>query len=692
MIELSIDNLMKFYGANKIFENITFDIKTGEHIGLIGRNGCGKTSLMKILIGLEEQQAGNISIRKDCKLGYLNQIPNYTEETSVMDVLQMAFEHVYETHKKMDELEQQMLYLKDQELEKAILKYSRLQEAYELNGGYEIETKINKITDGLKITEKLKQMRFNSLSGGEKTRVILAKLLLEEPDILLLDEPTNHLDLKTILWLEGFLKDYQGAALIISHDRFFLDRVVSRIIELSNDQAEEYLGNYSYYVTEKERRFLIEQKAYQNQQKKIERMEQQIERFRIWGAMRDSEAMYKRAKEIEKRLEKIDVLDRPILSKRKIRLNQTEIGRSGKIVIEAVDLQKSFGERLLFHAVQVNVFYQDSICIIGDNGCGKTTLLKLLMGELEPDGGTIKLGSQVVVGYLPQQVDFIDEDQSVLEYFSRHHNLTYGDARSQLAKVLFLNEDVNKSIKFLSGGEKSRLKLCSLTFEGVNLLILDEPTNHLDIESREVLEETLLNFNGTLLFVSHDRYFIDKIADKIIEIEDFTTKEYQGDYGYYQEEVKKLQEQKSMSFNNPGQLQDRDKKTQTYDPSRSNPNSSTPKDTLSKNAASQNTFLANANSKNSASKYIDSRNGSSKNGGSKIGSSKNATQRNFIKLELLECRIEEFEEKLRLLEQLMEANNSDGERLKKLFEEKEEANRELERVYNEWYNFNQANE
>ncbi|MDF2513742.1 MAG: abc-f, partial [Herbinix sp.] len=430
MIELSVDNLMKFYGANKIFENITFDIKTGEHIGLIGKNGCGKTSILKILMSLEDSQAGNISIRKDCKLGYLNQIPEYADDTSVMDVIQLAFEMIYELCTNMDELEQQMLYLKDQELEKAILKYSRLQEQYELGGGYELETKINKITEGLKITEDLKRMLFNSLSGGEKTRVILAKLLLEEPDILLLDEPTNHLDLNTITWLEGFLKDYKGAALIISHDRFFLDNVVSRIIELDNDRAEEYLGNYSYYVSEKERRFLIEQKNYQNQQKKIDRMEQQIERFRIWGAMRDSEVMYKRAKEIEKRLEKIDVLDRPMLNKRKIRLNQTEIGRSGKIVIEAVNIKKSFGERLLFKDAKVNVFYQDSICIIGENGCGKTTLLKLLLGEMEPDGGTVKMGSQVITGYLPQQVDFNDEDQTVLEYFSRLHNLTYGEARS----------------------------------------------------------------------------------------------------------------------------------------------------------------------------------------------------------------------------------------------------------------------
>ena len=643
---------MKFYGANKIFESISFDIKIGEHIGLIGRNGCGKTSIFKILMGQEEQQAGNISIRKDCKLGYLNQIPEYEADTTVMDVIQMAFEQIYELRTKMDDLEQKMIDLMDQELEKAILKYSRLQESYELGGGYELETKINKITEGLKITEDLKRMLFSSLSGGEKTRVILAKLLLEEPDILLLDEPTNHLDLNTIIWLDSFLKDYKGAALIISHDRFFLDNVVDRIIELNNDRAEEYLGNYSYYVTEKERRFLIAQKEYQNQQKKIDRMEQQIERFRIWGAMRDSETMYKRAKEIEKRLDKIDVIDRPILNKRKIRLGHTEIERSGKIVIEAVNLKKSFGERLIFEDAKVKVFYQDRVCIIGENGCGKTTLLKLLLGEIEPDGGTVRLGSQVVIGYLPQQVDFEDENQTVLEYFSRLHNLTYGEARSQLAKVLFFNEDVNKSIKFLSGGEKSRLKLCSLTYEGVNLLILDEPTNHLDIESREVLEQTLLNFSGTLFFVSHDRYFIDKIADKIIEIENLTTKEYNGDFTYYQDEVKKMQEKQVVLQYDLVKLQDRNYK---FCGSKSN-TFSEPKNANLENAYTKNAYAKNTNSKNTK------------------------------KLELLEQRIEEMEEKIRSLEILIEANCSDCVTLKELFEEKEKASKELDKAYTEWYN------
>lgn len=641
MIELNINNLTKYYGANKIFENISFDIKTGEHIGLIGRNGCGKTSIMRILMNIEEHQSGDISIRKDSKLGYLNQIPEYSEETTTMDVIQMAFEDIHETHKKMDELEHQMVVLVDEALEKAVMKYSRLQEQYEHGGGYELETKINKIAEGLKITDNLKNMRFNSLSGGEKTRVILAKLLLEEPDILLLDEPTNHLDLNTILWLESFLKEYKGAALIISHDRYFLDNAVSRIIELDQDHAETYLGNYSYYVVEKEKRFLIALKDYENQQKKIDRMEQQIERYRIWGAMRDSEAMYKRAKELEKRLEKIDTLNRPTLNKRKIRLNQTEIGRSGKIVIEAANLKKSFVDRKLLEDVNINVLYQDSVCIIGENGCGKTTLLKMLLGEMEPEAGTVRLGSQVVIGYLPQQVDFKDEELTVLEYFSDVHNISCGEARSQLAKVLFFHEDVNKKIKFLSGGEKSRLKLCSLTFEGVNLLVLDEPTNHLDIDSREVLEETLLNFEGTLLFVSHDRYFIDKIADKIIEIENLSTKEYNGDYVYYQEEVKKANESQMALQSILATVVDKEKNNSE---SIHKPISETP---ISKN-------------------------------------------KNPKKLELLEKAIEDMEEKLKGLEKQIHLHNTDSNKLNELFDEKEKVSKELEMAYAKWYNLNQA--
>lgn len=640
MIELNINNLTKYYGATMIFQDISFEIQTGERIGLIGQNGCGKTTLMKILMGNEDYQGGAISFRKDIKAGYLNQLPVFEEGTTAMDVLQMAFDDLTTIRAHMDELEQQMECLEGEELDKAVLVYSRLLEQYEHRGGYEIETKMNKITEGLQITDSMRRMDFASLSGGEKTRVILAKILLEEPDILLLDEPTNHLDLVTIEWLEGFLKDYKGAALIVSHDRYFLDSVVNKIVELEFDHAETYFGSYSYYVVEKERRFLNAMKNYQTQQKKIERMEEQIKRYRIWGVMRDSEKMFKRAKELEKRLEKIEVMKRPVFEKRKIRLNNQAVGRSGRIVLETAELNKCFGDRMLLKDVNLNVFYQDSACIIGENGSGKTTLLKMILGELEPDCGSVRIGSQIVIGYLPQQVEYQDEDQTVLEYFARLHNITYGAARSQLAKVLFVEEDVNKKIRFLSGGEKSRLKLCSLTYTGVNLLILDEPTNHLDIDSREVLEETLSEFEGTILFVSHDRYFINKIADKIIAIETGTTVQYDGDYGYYQEEYKKQQERRAESRKDISQTG-----TQVKTP---------------------------------ANKVdIDNRYGQEK-------MQKRPNVKFSYKLEQLERNIELMEEKRKLLEQQMVHFSTDSARLQEIFMEKSQVERELEDAYSEW--------
>jgi ATPase subunit of ABC transporter with duplicated ATPase domains len=350
--------------------------------------------------------------------------------------------------------------------------------------------------------------------------------------------------------------------------------------------------------------------------------------------------MYKRAKELEKRMEKIEVLDRPILSKRKIRLDKNSAGRSGKIVIEAIDLGKTFDDRVLLKNAGLNVFYQDSVCIIGENGCGKSTLLKMILGETELGEGAVKIGSQVIIGYLPQQIEFPDEEQTVLEYFAGTHNIPYGEARSQLAKVLFLQEDVNKKIKFLSGGEKSRLRLCSLTFDGVNLLVLDEPTNHLDIDSREVLEETLLNFDGTLLFVSHDRYFINKVADKIVVLENCRTREYDGDYTYYQNERKKEEENQKAALNSR--------------------------------------IVGNDNGSNSTKRKDTASSASWKEKNVPAG------KKNARKLELLEQRIEMMEEQVKDLELQMEIYNSDSARLKEFFEEKEKLADELMQAYTEW--------
>ncbi|MBC7961019.1 MAG: ABC-F type ribosomal protection protein [Vallitaleaceae bacterium] len=632
MIECSINNLTKYFGANKIFQNITFDVKTGERIGLIGQNGCGKTTLLKIIMGIEDGQDGGIATRKDAKVGYLNQIPIFSEGATTLDVINLAFEKVYGIKKDMKVLEEKFQNLDGKELEKAISNYGRLTAQYETLDGYETETKINKITEGLQITEEMLNMLFEQLSGGEKTRVILAKILLEQPDILLLDEPSNHLDLVAIEWLEGFLKEYKGSVLVVSHDRYFLDSVVSKIVELEFDKAVLYLGNYSYYVVEKERRFLLEYKNYQTQQKKIDNMERQIERYRIWGVMRDSDKMFRRAKELEKRLEKIDVLARPVFEKRKVQLDANMAGRTGKIVLETEGLCKSFGAKNLLNDVNLQIKYQDSVCIVGENGSGKTTLLKMILGDLTPDCGTLSLGSRVKIGYLPQNVHYENEELTVLEYFAYLHDLTIGEARSQLAKVLFVKEDVNKKIKTLSGGEKSRLKLCSLTFEGVNFMILDEPTNHLDIDSREVLEETLREFEGTLLFVSHDRYFINKVADKMMAIENKKVMVYNGDYSYYLHEYQKAAAKKSEPvFIEP------------------------PKEI--KKSAKQNVP------------------------GKITTSNSNVSSK---KLELIEIEIENLETQIKKLNESMIEHGSDVIRLKTLFDEKESIEQALSQAYEQW--------
>lgn len=637
MIELGINNLAKYYGVNKIFENINFEIKTGERAGLIGQNGCGKTTLFKMIMELEDCNEGEINIRKDAKVGYLNQIPVFKENTTVIEVIQMAFDTVFTLKKQMEKLEKTFSELDGKELEKALNQYGIICEKFEAEGGYDLETRINKITKGLEIDDVLKNMHYDSLSGGEKTRVILAKILLEEPDILLLDEPTNHLDLETIKWLEEFLKVYKGSVVIISHDRYFLDSVVDKIVELEQNKVNIYNGNYSYYVVEKERRFLVEYRHYINQQKKIEQMERQIQRYRIWGEMRDSEVMFKRAKELEKRLEKIEVMDKPVLDKRKVKFKQEMADRSGKIVLALESIYKSYGTNNLLRDVDFTLFYQDSACIIGSNGCGKTTLLKMILDEIQPDKGVVKIGAGVSIGYLPQQVHFPDEEQTILEYFTFFHNTTYEIARGQLARVLFFKDDVNRKIKFLSGGEKSRLKLCSLTFQKVNLLILDEPTNHLDIDSRENLEQMLIDYEGTILFVSHDRYFINKVADKIIQIEEKQLKVYTGDYNYYVEEYEKLNtKQEEIAVGIPAK--------------KVNPRENKITEKI-----------------RSGSKNINSK-----------------------KIEILETAIEEMENRLKALEAEMTKYSGDYDKLNVIYREKEELNQSLLTAYSDWEALQQA--
>lgn len=535
MIECNVNNLMKYYGATKIFENISFELQTGERVGLIGQNGSGKTTLMKILLGEEEYREGTISFRKGNKVGYLDQIYYGNPDILVIDLLEESFEHIWKLKREIKVIEENLKSLEGPDLNEEMDQYSILMEKYELAGGYEVDTNINKICQGLMIPDSFRNKPFHMLSGGEKTRVLLARLLLIEPDVLLLDEPTNHLDIRSIEWLESFLSEYKGSVLIISHDRIFLDKVVNRIIELEPSRANLYRGNYSHYLIEREVRFEQEYKIYMNNQRKIEQMERQIERYRIWGAMRDSDKMYRRAKELEKRLDKVEVIDRPKDEESKIRLRNMSIARTGKIVLKVDSLSKNFPNKKLFEDLSFTLFYKDRLCIMGDNGSGKTTLLKIILGEILPDKGKLSLGSNVKIGYLPQNVVFENEDLSILDYFAAHHRISQSEARSELAKMLFVRDDVFKKIKSLSGGEKSRLRLVSLILDKVNLMILDEPTNHLDIDSREVLEDSLNNYDGTILFVSHDRYFVEKIATKMLIFENSKVKLYPMIYSDYDE-------------------------------------------------------------------------------------------------------------------------------------------------------------
>lgn len=622
MIECSINNLTKYYGANKIFENISFELKTGDRVGLIGQNGCGKTTLMKILMGAEDYHEGNISYRSGARLGYLDQIYRYTPNTTVIEILEKSFEDIWNLKYRLRTIEDKLKILNGEALETEMKSYGLVLEQYELAGGYEVDTNINKVIKGLMIPDSFKTKPFEKLSGGERTRVLLAKLLLEQPDILLLDEPTNHLDIDSIEWLEGFLSDYKGTVLIVSHDRCFLDKVVSRIIELEPTVVNTYDGNYSDYVVEKERRFELAYKEYINNQRKIDQMERQIERYRIWGAMRDSEKMYKRAKELEKRLDKIQVLDRPILENSKIRLNNMEIQRTGKIVLKVENVSKSFSDKKLFLDLSFTLFYQDRLCIMGKNGSGKSTFLRILLGEIGPNNGMFYFGANVRIGYLPQNIVFENEEMTILEYFINKHSITQLEARSELAKLLFLKDDVYKKISSLSGGEKSRLKLCSLIFDKVNFMILDEPTNHLDIDSREILEETLINFTGTILFVSHDRYFVRKVATSMMIFDGHHVKLYPMPYDDYSEI--KQEETQSLSI-------EKENKT---------PKKLSPKPSRKPN--------------------------------------------NTFKLSKIEEEIEVLEESLKLIDELMTENSDNADKLYQIFQEKEELESKLEELLGTW--------
>lgn len=540
MIEIALQNIEKYYGANHVLKGVTFEIIQGQRIGLLGKNGAGKTTLFKILAGMEGIDGGNKMVRKGATIGLLDQIPDFPESYTAYDVLYSAFDDLMKIHNQMRELEKIM----EKEVTDEVLKrYGNLQQLFEAKDGYSIEDNINRICIGLKIDNDMAVKEFNKLSGGEKTRIMLGRLMLEKPDILLLDEPTNHLDLSSIEWLENFLREYKGTAIIISHDRYFLDKVVNRIVEIVDGKAELYEGNYSYYVNEKQQRYEIQMAKYNEEQKKIRQLEEAAKRMHEWAKIADSGAMHRRAFSIEKRIERMDKTDKPIIE-RNINGGFSEYDFSSKDVILTKGLRKCFGDKKVIENLDLLIQKNERAAILGDNGSGKSTLIKIITGEIEPEGGTIKLGESIKYAYLPQIVTFDNPKLSILETVIQELNIQEGPARSLLAKYKFRQEDVHKIVENLSGGEKSRLRLCIMMQKDVNLLILDEPTNHLDIASREWLESALEDFSGTLVFVSHDRYFINKFASRICEMVDGKIEDYYGDYEYYKERKSIKQEPK----------------------------------------------------------------------------------------------------------------------------------------------------
>ena len=527
MIDISVRNLTKFFviGEN-LLEGLSFEIQEGERVAILGRNGCGKTTLLKILTGEMDYDDGEVFVNPNKRLGLISQIPRFPAGYTVEDVLRSAFRELLSARKKMEALEQKMAQSVTDDL---LREYDVLVNRFQAGGGYDMDVEVDKVCNGLGITADQRSQEFDSLSGGEKTRVNLARLLLEKTDILLLDEPTNHLDLRSVEWLEGYINTFKGTVLAISHDRFFLDRIAQRVIEIVDGHAEFYSGNYSFYIEEKQARFNLQLKQYEQEQAKLKQLGYTVERMKGWGI--NNRTLYRRAMSIQHRMERIKKTEKPKTEKTmKATFGQKDF--SGDVVFQMKGVEKSFGERTLFSDVDLKVEGGERIAILGDNGTGKSTLIKCLLGE-EDCKGKVQFGPTVKWGYLPQIIKFNHPERTLYDTMLYEKNCTPQVARDRLGAFLFQGEDVFKTVGTLSGGEQSRLRLCMLMDEKINLLILDEPTNHLDIASREWVEAAIEEFEGVLLFVSHDRYFIEKFAERIWALADGTIRDFKCGYSKY---------------------------------------------------------------------------------------------------------------------------------------------------------------
>ena len=540
MVDIQVKNLTKFFviGEN-LLQGLSFEIQEGECVAILGRNGCGKTTLFKILTGEMDYDDGEVFINPNKRIGLISQIPHFPSGYRVEDVLRSAYAQLIKTREKMQALEFSM---QKGATEQQLTEYDALVNRFQSGGGYEMDVDVDKICNGLGISAEQRYQLFESLSGGEKTRVNLARLLLEKTDILLLDEPTNHLDLRSVEWLEGYINAFKGTVLTISHDRYFIDRIADRVIEITEGHAEFYSGNYTFYMDEKQARFDLQMKQYEQEQAKLKQLGYTVERMKGWGI--NNRTLYRRAMSIQHRMERIRKTERPKTEKT-MKATFSEKTFSGDVVFKMKNFGKAFAERTLFSDVELTVEGGERIALLGDNGTGKTTFIKCLLGE-EDHQGKLQFGPTVKWGYLPQTIHFAHPERSLYDTMLYEKNCSPQMARDRLGAFLFQGEDVFKKVGELSGGEQSRLRLCMLMDEKINLLILDEPTNHLDIASREWIEAAIEEFEGVLLFVSHDRYFIEKFAERIWLLEDGQIRDFKCGYQKYRSIMEHEAESKSV--------------------------------------------------------------------------------------------------------------------------------------------------
>ena len=545
MIILDVNKISMNYGYGQLFEDVSFSLNEGETISIVGPNGCGKSTLLKIIAGIEKADSGQVSIKKDAKVAYLDQIGSSSvDDRIVYDILKDTYKDLNEMEKRIKILQEKLnLGIEGEEYNKILNKYCNLLDRFSALGGYDMDININTVVDGLNINKKVLNQKYNLLSGGEKTLVQLAKVLIIKPDLVLLDEPTNHLDISRIEWLESYIKSFKGAAVIVSHDRYFLDKMSNRILDLDNGVGKIYDTNYTGYLEEKQKDFEKQMANYKDQQAIIKRLEEQRKYFAQRGMATNSSTLCDRAHVLQAKIERLKkvAIARPQV-KRKINMDFNEIRKSSKKVISVDKLSVITPEnRIILNKINLDIYSHEKVAFIGKNGSGKTTFIKTILGEQNLEvNGSVYIGASVKIGYLPQVIKFENEEEQLLDYFKSTIEVNEQRAREILAKFEFYKEDVNKKIKNLSGGERMKVKLAELLQQKINTLIFDEPTNHIDIPTKEVLEEALEEFDGTLIFISHDRYFINKFANKIVEFENGKVNIYLGNYDNYIEKKRSI--------------------------------------------------------------------------------------------------------------------------------------------------------